>query len=228
MAKSLPSAKQRAGERESLVDRLKAILARIESLTKETDLETQAHGTFSLFANVYGAESTQLRQLQESFKGEYAAGIGRIPHQLRVHNKNTLRGALQNLKSEIEAGLLGSLRAWYSGEVLGDFLGVAREALSQKTPNTGRVAAVLVAAAFEETLRRLAMDSLQISDRRRLDEIHKALKDGDILRGSEVSSAQSFLSFRNNALHADWEKVERPTTEAVLGFTDALLQKHFT
>jgi len=211
-----------------MADRSRTILERIETLLNEEDLEIQAHGTFSLYTMVYGPDSTQFERLQASFHTEYAHQIGRIPHQLRSHNKSTLRGALQSLKGEIEAGLLASLSAWYSGEVLGDFLGVAREALSQRSEGSDKVSAVLVAAAFEETLRRLALDKMGISERSKLDEIQKTLKDGRILKGVEVASAQSYLTFRNRALHADWDKVERSVTEGALAFTDALLQKHFS
>ena len=62
----------------------------------------------------------------------------------------------------------------------------------------------------------------------KLADVVTALKERDVLQGSQVGIAQSYLSFRNRALHAKWAEVDRPEVASVLGFTEALLVKHFS
>lgn len=45
---------------------------------------------------------------------------------------------------------------------------------------------------------------------------------------SEFPIAQSYLSFRNHALHANWDKIEKESIHSVLGFVEQLLLKHFS
>jgi hypothetical protein len=60
-----------------------------------------------------------------------------------------------------------------------------------------------------------------------LADVLTALKDNGILQGSQVGIAQSYLNFRNNALHAKWDQIERESVASVLGFVEQLLLKHF-
>lgn len=135
------------------------------------------------------------------------------------------QGFLKTAQDDLDAGMIGSLRATVSGEVLADFVTFAREALAADSPN---VAAVLAAAAYEDVIRRLGERLAAVSDRRALPEVLSALKGAGVLDGPQVSIAQSFLPFRNAALHANWERIDRPAIDAALGFVDALLMKHFS
>ena len=92
--------------------------------------------------------------------------------------------------------------------MLSDFLQLARAALDEKGDGAKNVAAVLAAALFEDSIRRLS-----ISDGaphiERLQDVITDLKDRGVLKGSQVGIANSYLNFRNNALHAQWDKIER-------------------
>jgi hypothetical protein len=46
-----------------------------------------------------------------------------------------------------------------------------------------------------------------ITDRPKLEQVISTLKDKGILKGGEVGTAQSYLKFRNDSLHADWNNV---------------------
>ena len=137
------------------------------------------------------------------------------------------QGALRNTKSEVEAGLIDSLEKTVTGEVLTDFLQLARAALSEKGDDAKNVAAVLSAALFEDTIRRLATAN-GIPHIEKLQNVITELKDKGILQGSQVGIANSYLNFRNNSLHAQWDKVERESVASVLGFIEQLLMKHFS
>ena len=136
-------------------------------------------------------------------------------------------GTLRSLKREIEGGLTGNLRQQVAGEVLTDLIQLSRTTLSEgdKAKN---VAAVLAAAAFEDTIRRMGKTFAGVIGHDDLSEVLKKLKDAGTMQGPQVGIAQSYLSFRNHALHANWEKIEKESIHSVLGFVEQLLLKHFS
>ena len=46
--------------------------------------------------------------------------------------------------------------------------------------------------------------------------------------GGKPTVALSYLKFRNDSLHADWNKVERSQVQSCLSFAEQLLLKHFS
>lgn len=89
------------------------------------------------------------------------------------------------------------------------------------------MAAVLAAAAFEDTIRRIGDELGSITGRPKLAAVLESLKKAGVLQGAQFSIAQSYLPFRNAALHADWDKIERESVASVLGFVEQLILKHF-
>jgi hypothetical protein len=122
---------------------------------------------------------------------------------------------------------VGELLDQLAGGILGDFVGLARAALDDGTEESKNVAAVLAAATFEDTFRRMGESLAGVTARPELSEVLGILKEKGILTGSQVSLAQSFLQFRNRALHAEWDKIERASVHSVVAFTEQLLMKYF-
>jgi hypothetical protein len=54
------------------------------------------------------------------------------------------------------------------------------------------------------------------------------LRDAGVLANTQFTIAGGYLNFRNNALHADWDKLERESVASVLAFVQELLLKHFS
>jgi hypothetical protein len=180
-------------------------------------------GAISLMANVYGPESVQVNSLHKQAAGINGKKSGSDAAELII---GVAVGALRTLKREIQAGLVGSLRRQISGEVLTDFLQLSKQALSEPGDGAKNVAAVLAAALFEDTLRRLA-EANGIPHIDKLQDVLTELKNKSVLQGAEVGIAQSYLNFRNSALHAQWDKIDRPSVASVHGFVEGLLMKHF-
>jgi hypothetical protein len=107
--------------------------------------------------------------------------------------------------------------------VLGDFVALSREVLGSRSDSTDRVAAVLGAAALEETLKQLGeVSSVDVYDRDMRGVIQK-LKDAGVLVGAQSGVATGFVKFRDHAFHGQFGEIERPTTEAALAFVESLL-----
>jgi len=137
-------------------------------------------------------------------------------------------GALESLLLDLNAGLIGNLQQRIAGEVLGDLIQLAKAALSENTPGTINVAAVLIAASYEDTIRRMGNQLAGITDRRDLEKVLIVLKEKGHLKGAQVGIAQSYLKFRNDALHADWDNIEKESVNSCLSFVEGLLLKHFS
>lgn len=147
-----------------------------------------------------------------------------LAHRMFMH----ARGAVGNTIRELENGLVANLRTSVQGEILGDLLGLSKEALSQNTEETKNVAAVLSAAAFEDCARRLGAEEAGVQGRPNLELVLAALKDAGVLRGGTVSLANTMLKFRNDSLHADWTLVARAQVESCVALTESLLTEHFS
>jgi len=169
----------------------------------------------------YGPESPQVTQFQAGCEAIEKSTSGR-EFELWAH----AIGAIRNTKAEIEAGLIIRVRVAVAGEVLEELVRLAREILADKTEEAKNVGAVLVAAAYEDLIRRMGAEFAGVAGRPKLEEIITALKGADVLKGGQVGTAQSYLKFRNDSLHADWKIVDCSQIESCLAFIESLLLKH--
>ncbi len=207
-----------------------AVRSRIDALLEKREFTTidtvgeLISGTTTLMQALYGPDSPQLKDLRSALDS-----IRRSPNRTIVINDSAavVRGALRNLRAEVDAGLLGTLQARITGEVLSDFVALARAVLADTNEGAKNVGSVLAAAAFEDALRRLACGA-GIPHKEKLADVHTALKEKDLLTGAQVGIAQSYLNFRNRALHAQWDTIDRPEAHSVLAFVEQLLLKHFS
>ena len=102
------------------------------------------------------------------------------------------------------------------------------QALDEHADEADRVAAVLVAASLEETLKQLGTArGIDVYSRDMRGVIEK-LKEADVLVGAQFSAAHGFVKFRDNALHAQFDQISRATTESALKFVEGLLATSFS
>jgi hypothetical protein len=126
------------------------------------------------------------------------------------------------------AEALLSLRAFVAGEIFAELVGLGKEILTDDTEAAKNVSAVLIAAAFEDLMRRMGTELAGVTGRPKLEDVLAALTNASILRGGEVGTAQSYLKFKNDSLHADWAKVQRSQVQSCIAFIEVLLMKHFS
>lgn len=137
-------------------------------------------------------------------------------------------GAIRNTVAEIEYGLITSLRAMVAREVFGELVSLGKEILADDTEAAQNVSAVLIAAAFEDIIRRMGTELAGVQGRPELQDVVTALKNAQALNGGEVSTAVGYLKFRNDSLHADWPKVHKFQLQSCATFIESLLVKHFS
>jgi|SRR5579863_3124072 len=179
----------------------------------------------SMLTAFYGAESPQLKAFQAVFEGikKTATAPANLDHNLHLH----ARGVIRNTVAEINAGLIVRLRTIIAGEMLGELIRLAKELVAEGTEEAKNTAAVLSAAAFEGLIRRMGKEFAGVADRPKLEQVIGALKTADVLKGGQIATAQSYLKFRNDSLHADWKNVDRSQVDSCLAFSESLLLKQF-
>ena len=212
----------------SLQRRIDELLAReTDSLNHIPIAYELLEGALSLIAAVYGAECNQVVALREVAKSVQNRKDGRFSYHAQ-DIAAAARGALASLKGELAAGAVGSLQRRFEGGVLTDFIQLARLVLEEAGENPKNVAAVFAAAAYEDTLRRMAETTGQSTTGIDLsDVINNFLKAKGILQAPQLGIAVAYLNFRNHALHARWEQIDRSSINSVLAFVEELLLKHF-
>lgn len=180
----------------------------------------------SMLTALYGPESPQLTQFRAGC--EEIAKSAPNPTNMQHHIWQHAIGAIRNAKAELEAGLIFNLRACIAGEILAELIRLAKEIMVDRTEEAKNVSAVLIAAAYEGLMRRMGEEFASVTGRLKLEEVITALKAASVLKGGQVAIAQSYLKFRNDSLHADWENVDRSQVESCLAFIESLLVKHFS
>jgi hypothetical protein len=178
----------------------------------------------SMLTALYGPKSPQLQAFTAGCSAIEGRKVGIIAAELR----RCACGVIANAKAELQAGLIGNLRLCVTGEVLADLVSLGKETIGLGNEVAKNVAAVVIAAAYEDLIRRMGIEFAQVPGRPDLQEVIARLKDAGTLKGGEIGIAQSFLKFRNDSLHADWANASRAQVESCIAFIDAMLMKHFS
>lgn len=214
-------------DKEAIINRIDELLNLTSSAKDFGTGEELLRGTLGLLVTCYGTSSAQAKAFQDLVEKCQDRNVN-VPGSALITMVASSTGTLRSLKSEIEAGLLTQLDLLITGDVLADLIKFSKVALEQdKNEGAKNVAAVLAAAAFEDTIRRMGINLACIDGTENLIDVLKALKDKGVLQKPQVGIAQSYLSFRNHALHAKWDKIERESVVSVLAFVEQLLMKHF-
>ena len=126
----------------------------------------------------------------------------------------------QSAKRDYNGGFnTGDIRLRISGDVLGDFVALARTLLDDGHKN---VAGVLAAAALEDVLKRYATENDIDTEDRNMTEVISALKSKGLIKGGQNKLLQALPKIRNLALHAQWDKFSELEVGSVLGIRRAI------
>jgi hypothetical protein len=110
-----------------------------------------------------------------------------------------------------------------TGEVLADLIHLAWTTLLEPGEAAKNVASVLAAAGFDDVIRKMGSTFAGSRGGDSFAEVLVILKEKAVLTGPQFTTAQGYLTFRHNALHAEWKAIGRPTVGSVLTFTEELI-----
>jgi hypothetical protein len=134
------------------------------------------------------------------------------------------KGVFSSAKADFEAGYTVSLEAALSAEIFGDFVVLAKHALSEGQKD---VAAVLACAALEDTLKRFAARNGLDVGTQSLQSVVAALKSKGLVSGAQKSLLDAMPKIRDYAMHANWDKLTAADVSSVIGFVEQFLLTHF-
>jgi len=167
-----------------------------------------------LVAAVFGEESPHYQNLAKIY-GTYSGWPS---------NLAAMRGVFLAAASDYEGGYLFRVEATLSGEIFGDFVALAKEALADGQKD---VAAVLAYAALEDALKRFGqLKGLQV-DGRAMQEVVNALKGKGLVFGAQKSLLDTMPKIRDAAMHASWDKITPQDVGSVIGFVEQFLLTQF-
>jgi hypothetical protein len=185
------------------------------------NVQGAVHSTLAILAIIYGNPSPQIVQ----FTKRLDKGHGRWdnePRQWAFRIAEEIEHVLEAALADFDAGITASVRVQAKGAILGDFIALAREALSGGA-SAEKVGAVLIAAALEETLKQLGEENeLDVLSRDMRGVIQK-LRDAGVLAGAQPAVASGYVKFRDYAFHGQFEFIDRATIESAAAFVEGLL-----
>jgi hypothetical protein len=140
------------------------------------------------------------------------------------YDVKTLRGVFLAAKADFEGGYVFNVELRVSGEVFGDFISLARQALAEGHKD---VSAVLACAALEDALKRYAaVNGLAVADSD-MHQVVNALKGAGLVTGAQKTLLDSMPKIRDYAMHANWSKLTEPDVSSVLGYVETFLLTRF-
>lgn len=179
--------------------------------------EQWATSAQSLIAAVFGEHSPHYRNFSAAFS-EAVKLYG------NADNVKRLQGIFRSAKEDFDGGYVFNVDLRISGEVFGDFIVLAKQSLAEGHKD---VAAVLVCAALEDTLKRYAVaNGLEVAEKSMTDVIN-ALKSKGLVSGALKSLLDPMPKIRDFAMHANWEKISEPDVSGVIGFVEQFLLTRF-
>ena len=177
----------------------------------------------NIFETIYGTRSPQLDMVETARKHAFDRSEPDFFKRLLLVQQ--LHGYLRELKAAIMEGRIVNIQSEARGEVLGDFLALAREALHEGQKD---VAAVLACAALEDALKRCASEQgLDVEDQD-MSEVVNALKSKGVIRGAQGQVLRGYVRIRNKAFHAEWDAIDVPSVNGIIAFTQIFIIEHFS
>ena len=131
--------------------------------------------------------------------------------QCHSNKPGNTQGHVSRSKNDFEHGFFVGLETRISGELLGDFVGLAKESLREGHKD---VAAVLASAALEDALKRFArLKNLDVDDKV-MQEVVAALKSEGLVSGAQKRLLDAMPKIRDFDMHANGARFQMRTSTA--------------
>jgi hypothetical protein len=130
---------------------------------------------------------------------------------------------LQNLLSDMEAGLLGSITDHARAETFDDFLEHAEFYVQQSRKNE---AGVISGVVFEDLLRQVCRKQQIVEKDVKLDQLISQLTSNGTFTAVKAKRARVAAHVRTKASHAQWDEFEMDDVRATLAFTHEFIVSH--
>jgi hypothetical protein len=179
---------------------------------------TWSSSVLNLLHGVFGPQSPHYIRFD-------AETSGLSNHYLPDNLVNACLGIFKGAKSDFEGGYLFDIEKSITGELFGDLVALAKASLSE---GHHTVAAVLASAALEDTLKRYAGSNGLDVEGNTMDQVVNALKSKGLVSGPQKALLAAMPKIRNQAMHADWDKITPQDAGSIIGFVEQFLLSNFS
>jgi len=122
-----------------------------------------------------------------------------------TYKVKVIRSMLEQLQADLEHGLIESTIERAKAEALDDLL---EQSVQYHKEGNKAGAAVLTAAVFEDTIRRIAVKHSIDSTSRTVDPILEDLRRSEVFSQIMTRRCKAGVALRNLASHANWDEIE--------------------
>jgi hypothetical protein len=219
----------RSGEDMKLDPRIQARLTELDQSVRQVRVVHSQDWVDYVESESWEKWSTSVLNLLQSAFGEHSIHFKNFK---KIHDNfngspskyEAARGVFAAAKEDYEGGHIFSLETAISGEIFGDFVALAKQALSEGHKD---VAAVLACAALEDALKRYArLQKLDVDDEV-MQKVVAALKSQGLVSGAQKTLLDTMPKIRDYAMHANWSKLTPADVNGVIGFVEQFLLTNF-
>jgi hypothetical protein len=205
---------------ETIDNQLSLFKQGLQAMGGHIGLDDALFKCISLVKYVYGENSKQMELLISAKKAYY-------DHVLRDYTFNLqtlIPGILNQIKFDLENGLLKSIEQQSKAEVYVDMINLSKELLDAEQIEP---AVVLACGAFEDCMKNYAQISGLDTEEKDLSEVINALKTNSLLQKPQHKIALGLVQVRNKAFHANWNKIGKPDIECLIAFVKSFITEKF-
>jgi uncharacterized protein YutE (UPF0331/DUF86 family) len=169
----------------------------------------------NLIENITSGDSYYYREAERIISGsKRQGGIHKSEIQMII-------GHLKALLEDLENGLLSNIEYRISAKSFLDFFDHAKAYLKQ---NKKMEASVIASSVFEDTIRKIGRKNcLEFP---KLDRLIDELKKSEIITATEMKKYKYFAGIRNEAMHANWDKISLDDVEDLIRGVEKSIDKY--
>lgn len=206
---------------DNILDRINELLEKDLDDAPHTDAAEAHLAVINIFQTLYGPHAPQIDMVKTARNQVYNGETWAIHYQPTLFLEY-LHGFLRTLASDIQEGRIVNIQSEARGEILGNFLALAREALDEGQKD---VAAVLACAALEDVLKRYASAlGLEVQDET-MQTVANALKSKGVISSSLGKTLDGYVQIRNDTFHARWDAISDAAVGGIIGYTQGLIDE---
>lgn len=150
---------------------------------------------------------------------------GMSNHYIPDHLVNACIGIFKGAMSDFEGGYLFEVEKSFAGEIFGDLVALAKASMNE---GQHTVAAVLASAALEDALKRYALANGLNVEGNTMDQVVNALKSKGLVSGPQKALLSAMPKIRNQAMHAEWDKITPQDAGSIIGYVEQFLLTNFS
>lgn len=211
---------------ETIKNRLTELISLAESKSKKKSASRAYNlymSTISIAVQLYGPKSVQVDELKAE-KVRVAESKWSEDSKFEVLIQE-LKGILNSFMDDLDSGLVEKIENEARGDIYSDFIVLAKECFENESKDP---AIVLACAALEDSLKKYAVSHGVEAEDDDMSMVINKLKSNSLIKKPEAKILQSYVTLRNKAFHAQWDKIGETEISSLIAFVERFIIVNFS